>query len=189
MLMQDLLAQDPQAYAKEWAAWQNHNPEVHDWAWWDDVVEGFFEDRSYLRTDEPISRLIFDIDRGKCAIRMYVSAAKVLEGAGYFDTHPIESLQFIEDLPEVFVVPDRMGWMNGCYLNFWCSNGGVGLFDGYSLDTINAAMDSFVDDNALHDVFTRFAKEVMGELLKQLEEQYEYLTSEEYFLEREYENV
>ena len=189
MLMRDLLAQDPQAYAKEWESWQSHNPEVHDFEWWQDVVDMFFEDRSYIRAEEPLDRIIFDLHYGKCAIPIRVSAAKVLEEAGYFNTHPIESLQFIEDLPEVHVAPDRLGWMNECYLNFWSSNGGVGLFEGNSLDTIDAAMDAFVDDNDMHEVFKRFTKDVMSDLLGQLEEQYDYLTSEEYFLEREYENV
>ena len=191
MLMRDLKEKDPERYAKEWEQWCDHNPQVCDFDWWEGTIEFFFEDKPYLDVlwvETARKRVRFDLGYGKCATDMHLNSQHVLTASGHLDSHPIESFQFITDLPFVRVSPDRFGWMSHCYINTYGTDGGVGLLEGYSQDETCDLLDKFIAEQNIHDVFMQFAKDTMFDLLKELEAQHDYLTSEEYFLETEFED-
>lgn len=179
--MRDLLQADPHEYQRQYEAWVNTQ---FDYDWWDCVYEGFCEQHPEFDSDYRL--FTFDCYRNECCIGGSLSLKYVFDKYNLWEEGTAQCLQILDYRSYVPINPRRSSMYMGD-VEYWHSSYGACLFEGVEEEALKEIMDDWLQSVDLEKLCVEAAKDLAHELLKDLQAEYEWLSSEENFLEQPYE--
>jgi hypothetical protein len=178
----ELLILDARQFQKEHEDWQQN---AFGYDWWDGVYEYFKEtcDGLGIRVDQ-IAFSGFWSQGDGAAFEGRVDLTKFMEHKGLHIEHPALYLAVKDDGSYFLVRCSRTNNMRGgeyeCYANQTAPSG---IFEGLDQEAWEELVEVQEEDAQLEDAALEYCKELAGGLYRDLETEYEYLTSEESFIE------
>lgn len=180
-IMADLLQSDPEEYRRRYEAWINTE---FDYNWWECVYEGFFE--YHPEFDSDYGKFTFDCYYSQCCIGGRLSLKYVFDKYNLWGEGTAQCMQILEYRTHVPINARRNSmYMGGIDRWYWAE--GACLFESMEEEELIELMEEWLDKVGLEQLCVEAANEIASELLKDLQSEYDWLSSEECFLEQPYE--
>lgn len=182
MNVHELKEKDPSGFQKEYEKWAQY---ALDYKWWDSVRDDFIEDckPKGVRVDQGYFSLTYgqgDYAAFEGTLRLH----EVMEHLKLAEPYPALYLAVKENGARVEVSchyhnRSRIGEVYAGLT--YCSPRGI--FSDLDKDTWDALIEQQLEQSSLEEVLQSFVDGLCTDLYKSLRDEYEYLTSEEQFIE------
>lgn len=176
----ELRDKHPEQFAREYAKWREH---AADYDWWDSIEEYFIEDCTPLGIS--VTEIFFSLaycQGDHAGFTGTVLLHRVMEYFNQHEQYPALYEAIKEDGSYVRLTPGRYG-MNYSVVESLYAVPPVGIFADLDEETWNELVDDQWRDADLEKATRDWMEALAADLYKDLVQGYEYLTSEESFIE------
>ena len=173
---------DPKRFEKEYYKWMEF---ALDYEWWDALYKQFKADclPKGVRVDT-INFSGFGSQGDGATFDGQVDIPTYMELQGLHETYPALYLAVVDDGSRIGVRQTHRGNMETCGYNMYANQTAPsGVFENLDQQAWEELIDEQEREADIEDNMLKFCKELAAELYKDLEAEYEHLTSKESFIE------
>jgi len=181
MNVTELKERDPKRFKEEYWSWAEH---ILDYAWWENLYADFTDGCAALCVqvdDITFSGFHSQGDGAAFTGRVYVH--KWMAHKGFDVTHPAAYLACKDDGSYVSLETGRSNNMRANLNEYANQTAPSGIFANLEHEAWEELIDAQISDLSIEDEVLSFCEDLAHKLYGDLEAEYEYLTSEEMFIE------
>jgi len=181
MNVNELRATDPKRFEKEYQAWTNY---AVGYDWWEDLYADFRTDCLALgvRVDD-IEFSGFHSQGDGAAFSGRIAVYEWMEGKGFNVTHPAAYIACKDDGSYVRLEIGSRNNMRANLEEYAKQTAPSGIFAGLEQEAWEELVDEQISDLNIEDEVLNFCEGLANKLYKDLQVEYESLTSEEAFID------
>jgi hypothetical protein len=173
---------DPKRFEKEYWAWTEH---AHQYNWWEYIYHNFKAD--CLLKGVRVDTINFSGFYGQGAGAAFTGQVDVpmyMEIHGLHETYPALFLAVVDDGSRIGVRATHRGNMESCDYNVYANQTAPsGVFENLDQLAWEELIDEQEKETDLETAVLKYCKGLAAELYKDLEAEYEFLTSREQFID------
>lgn len=173
---------DPKRFEKEYYKWMEF---ALDYEWWDDLYKQFKADclPKGVRVDNIRFSGFYNQGDG-ATFDGQVDIPTYMELQGLHETYPALYLAVVDDGSRIGVRQNHRGNMETCNYNMYANQTAPsGVFENLDQQAWEELIDEQEREADIEDNVLKFCKGLAAELYKDLEAEYEFLTSKKSFIE------